>query len=111
MLKMGALFGLLLVVITIPAAAQEAGPIEASAGYSLRVYTAPDYSHSALNGWYGSADYNILHRIGAAAEISGTYKDQGTNGNLRFTVPWLVPRFIHSDTNIRSRLLPMFCSA
>jgi opacity protein-like surface antigen len=82
MLKIGALFGLLLVVVTIPAVAQGVGPIEASAGYTLRVYTQPDYSHSALNGWYASADYNILHRIGAAGEITGTYKDLGTNGNL-----------------------------
>ena len=83
-------FGYLL--LPIPTVAQDIAPIEVSAGYTLRVYTEPNYGHAAMNGWYGSADYNILHRIGAAAEITGTYKDEGTNGNLSVYSALVGPR-------------------
>ena len=65
-----------------PAPPPERSPYEVSAGYSLRVFTQPNYARIGLNGAYGSFDYNILNRIGAALEFSGGLRDQGPNGNL-----------------------------
>ncbi|HVB57607.1 MAG TPA: hypothetical protein VNE63_14460 [Candidatus Acidoferrales bacterium] len=76
------LFGLLALCI-VPTKAQDAAPVEVSAGYTFRVYaTSNSSSHVNMNGWYASGDYNVLHWLGAAAEVSGAYKDEGINGNL-----------------------------
>src|ERR1700690_1565371 len=60
----------------------DVAPFEASAGYSLRMFSEPGYKQVTLNGAYVSFDYNILSRISVAAEISGGVRNQGLNGNL-----------------------------
>lgn len=71
-----------LVSFTVPARAQKFARYEVSAGYSLRIYTPPNYNHVFMNGWYVSGDYNLLSRLGVTAGLNGAYKDQGLNGNL-----------------------------
>ena len=92
------LFGLFacLALFILPAMAQNMPRADLSAGYSLRLYTLPDYARVGMNGWYASADYNIFHWLGAAAEATGAYRNNGTNGTRRFTrrslvrssIPW-----------------------
>ena len=60
----------------------EPAPYELSAGYSLRVFTQPNYARIGMNGAYGSFDYKILSRISAAAEVSANFRNQGINGDL-----------------------------
>jgi hypothetical protein len=68
------------------AQAQETPPYEVSAGYDLRVFTQPNYARVGFNGWYAAGQYNFvghrLDRVSLAAEVSGTYRNQGANGSL-----------------------------
>ena len=57
-------------------------PYEVSGGYSLRVFTLPNYVRIGLNGGYGAFEYKILSRISAGAEISAGFRNQGVNGDL-----------------------------
>jgi hypothetical protein len=77
------LFGMLAfgVLLIPPAMAQNTRGVDLSSGYSLRLYTLPDYARVGMNGWYGSANYNIFRWLGAAAEVTGAYRNNGTNGN------------------------------
>ncbi|MBZ5502688.1 MAG: porin family protein [Acidobacteriia bacterium] len=54
---------------------------ELSAGYAYRSYgIRPGGSSLAMNGGYGSVDYNYDRWLGAEAEVVGVYKDQGVLG-------------------------------
>ncbi|MGD0963998.1 MAG: hypothetical protein ABSA57_08885 [Candidatus Acidiferrales bacterium] len=55
---------------------------EVSGGYSLRSYAESNTVRIGLNGGYGSLEYNILSRLGAAAEVSGGFRNQGLDGDL-----------------------------
>ena len=55
---------------------------ELSGGYSYRTFNPTGQARIGLNGGYGSIEYNLLSRIGAAAEVSGGFKNQGLNGDL-----------------------------
>jgi hypothetical protein len=95
MLRMKKLFGLLacLALLIPPAMAQNMPRTDLSAGYSLRLYTLPDYARVGMNGWYASADYNIFHWLGAAAEGTGAYRNNGTNGNTAIYTALVGPQF------------------
>lgn len=59
-----------------------AAKYEVSAGYSMRLFTQPNDSRLEMNGGYGQFEYKILNRISGMAEVSGTYRGQGINGDL-----------------------------
>jgi hypothetical protein len=69
-----------------PPAPQETPPYEVSGGYDLRVFTEPNYARVGFNGWYAAGQYNFLghhlDRVSLAAEVSGTYRNEGANGAL-----------------------------
>jgi hypothetical protein len=46
------------------------------------MFTEPSQVRIGLNGAYGSLEYNILSRVGAAVEVSGGVRNQGLNGDL-----------------------------
>lgn len=53
---------------------------ELSAGYAYRAYGAYGSRSLAMNGGYGSVDYNWRRWLGAEAEFVGVYKNQGVLG-------------------------------
>ena len=89
------LFGMLAfgVLLIPPAMAQNTRGVDLSSGYSLRLYTLPDYARVGMNGWYASADHDIFRWLGAAAEVTGAYRDNGTNGNTAIYTALIGPQF------------------
>jgi hypothetical protein len=67
--------------------------LQASAGYSLRVFTQANYTRIGMSGWYGSADYKIFRWLSAAADFSGNYRNKGDNGNVAIYSGLAGPRF------------------
>jgi hypothetical protein len=54
---------------------------ELSGGYNYRRYSVSSGAKLDLNGWFGSADYNVFRNwLGVTGELSGVYDDQGING-------------------------------
>lgn len=77
---------------TPPSEPQQLRKWDVSGGYSLRVYTDPSYKRLGLNGWYGQVDYNVFRWLTAVADVSGTYRNQGINGNLQIYSAQVGPR-------------------
>ncbi len=66
-----------------PAAKEKKASIpkfELSAGYAYRSIGVQPGTNLAMNGGYGSVDYNYDRWLGAEAEVVGVYKNQGVLG-------------------------------
>jgi hypothetical protein len=73
------LFGLLglLVVVSLPAWAQDYPLIDVGGGYEFRGWNLAQEPLLKMNGWFATADLNLTDRIALAADISGTYNNGG----------------------------------
>ncbi|MGB0036613.1 MAG: outer membrane beta-barrel protein [Candidatus Acidiferrales bacterium] len=67
-------------LLGLPTMAQDTPVYEIEGGYTLRSYYPPSAARFVMNGWNVTGDYNIKRWLGVAADLSGTYKNQGVDG-------------------------------
>jgi opacity protein-like surface antigen len=94
MLRMKRLIGLfaLLVLSALPAAAQQTPTFDLEGAYLFRSFYPPNAPRFGMNGWNAALDYNIKNWIGVAGDLSGTYRNQGTNGKTQIYTFMAGPR-------------------
>lgn len=83
----------LLLLFVFPAMGQIAPHIDVSAGYSLRVFQDPSGVREGMNGWYGSAGYNVFRWLAGEVEVSGDYRNNGIQGNTSIYTGMVGPQF------------------
>jgi len=54
---------------------------EFGAGYTYRNYSAPSGPSFGMNGFYASLDYNRYRWLSLVGDVTGSYADQGIEGN------------------------------
>ncbi len=80
MKKLAGIF-ILAFIFCMPAMAQDFAKYEAGGGFDFRSFGNINGSRLSMVGWSGYGDYHIWKFINIAADFSGTYNRNNTNGN------------------------------
>ncbi|MGA8144867.1 MAG: outer membrane beta-barrel protein [Candidatus Acidiferrales bacterium] len=82
----------LLSIFALPAAAQQTPSFDVEGAYLYRSFYPPNAPRFAMNGWNASLDHNVKRWLGIAGDLSGTYRNQGVNGNTQIYTFMAGPR-------------------
>lgn len=82
----------LIALSSLPAMAQDLTKYEFDAAYVYRSYNVPYTSRLSLDGWGATIMWNVLPRISAIGDFTGTYRFQGSNGDTSLYSFALGPR-------------------
>ena len=99
-------FGLfaLLFIFTRPALAQQTPAWDVEGAYLFRSFYPTNAPRFGTNGWNASLDHNLRKWIGVTGDFTGTYRNQGVNGDSQIYTFMVGPRIYFLGH--RHRLIP-----